>query len=93
MHVFGRGEEKKKRKCVVDGGMHGGGGRGWGRNQRRNLKKENEVVHYRLWSPPLPLSAHYFSYLRRKDISLFFGGGVYVCVRVQRGDRLGVGLL
>lgn len=75
----------KMRKCVGDSGMKRGGG-GRGRNQRE-LKKQNEVVHYRLWSPPLPLAAHYFrSYLRRKDISLFLGGGVCECVCAQRGD-------
>lgn len=54
-----------------EGEVMGGGSGG----MREGIKKkENEVVHYRLWSL-LPLSAHYFCYLQRKDISLFLGGG------------------
>ncbi len=77
------GVKIKMRKFVGDSGMQGGEGGGMegvGGESEKELKKENEVVHYRLWSPLLPLSAHYFCYLQRKDISLFLGGGV--CVRV-----------
>ena len=92
------GVKIKMRKFVGDSGMQRGrrgnrrgGGMGEvtvGGKSEEELKEENEVVHYRLWSPLLPLSAHYFSsYLQRKDISLFLGGGVCVCVCVCAEGR------
>lgn len=79
----------KMRKCV-DGGMQDGGGRGGGGEDedgrrggdvvvgggRKELKEQNEVLHYHLWSPLFPVFTHYSSYLWRKGISLVLGGGV-----------------
>lgn len=98
MGLCSTGVKIKMRKFVGGSGMLGEKEgvewcweRWWWRGESEGIKKENEVAHYHLWSPLLPLcplfqlppeERHFISFGRRG-----------VCVRVQRGDRLGVGLL